>query len=97
MRTTLTLMAGLLLSLVLGAAPGVAADTLGSYPKLTPKQKASAIDAVARKHDVWLEDAQWSAMETCLDDLVAKGPPDRDLDEAINACFGDIVREDQLF
>lgn len=95
MRTKFTLMSCLPLAVM--AAPALAADILASYPKYTAKQKAAAIDAIAAKHDVWLEDDQWPVMEACMDGLVAKGPPDRDLDEAIGECFEQAVRDDQVF
>lgn len=95
MRIKFTLMA--CMPLVALAAPVLAADKLASYPNYTTKQKASAIDAIAAKRDVWLEDDQWQAMETCMDGLVSKGPSDRDLDEAIGECFGQVVRDDQVF
>jgi len=79
------------------AAPAVAADTLASYQNYTAKEKARAIDAVAQKADVWLEDDQWHSMEDCMNKLVAKGPPTRELDGAISECFSGVVRSDQLF
>jgi len=96
MRNRTAMSMGMLLAATVMAATA-AADTLASYGKYTVKEKSKAIDAVAAKHDVWLEDDQFESMDTCIKGHVAKGPANRDLGDAIQECFMKIVRSDQLF
>jgi len=43
------------------------AETLASYSKYTVKENFRAIDAIAVKHEVWLEDDQFEGMDTCIE------------------------------
>jgi len=92
-KTAISLCALLVVTMATPAVP----DTLASYSKYTVKEKARAIDAIAAKHDVWLEDDQFEGMDACIKRQVAKGPAERNLDDAIQECFLEIVRSDQLF
>ena len=53
--------------LVVIIARTAVADTLASYSKYTVKENARAIDAIAVKHDIWLEDDQFEGMDTCIE------------------------------